>query len=195
MLFRSRAEGRPGDFRPSIVAVLTEPVDENAAGSIRDRFPALFPGCPFQSCEYSHSMTWRAERKPNAEELRDLDDAAGRGHRQGQEVLPGEARPGPIFEDPEALHYRSGSTYFDVYPNLGAGQAEHTLACWVVDDVKRVVGELRARGVVFEEYDLPGLKTVNGVAELPTERSAWFKDSEGNILAVAQLTVDFRGES
>jgi catechol 2,3-dioxygenase-like lactoylglutathione lyase family enzyme len=101
----------------------------------------------------------------------------------------------PFFEDPGAVHYRCGSTYLDLYPTQSAGQAGHTLACWIVDDVDRVVEELRGRGVVFEEYDFPGLKTVNGIADLPTERSAWFKDSEGNILAVAQLTSDFRSRA
>lgn len=98
----------------------------------------------------------------------------------------------PFFEDPGGAHYRSGSSYFDIYPTPSAGQAPHTLVGWVVDDVDRVVEELRGRGVVFEDYDLPGLKTVNGIADLPTERTAWFKDSEGNILAVTQLTADFR---
>jgi catechol 2,3-dioxygenase-like lactoylglutathione lyase family enzyme len=101
----------------------------------------------------------------------------------------------PIFEDPGGVHYRSGSSYLDVYPTEAAGQAEHTLAAWVVGDIERVVEELRARGVVFEEYDLPGLKTMNGIADLPTERAAWFKDSEGNILAISQLTSDFRERS
>jgi predicted enzyme related to lactoylglutathione lyase len=99
----------------------------------------------------------------------------------------------PFFEDPGGVHYRTGSSYFDIYPTQAAGGAQHTLAGWVVDDLDRVVEELRGRGVVFEEYDLPELKTVDGIAEFPTERAAWFKDSEGNILAVAQLTVDFRG--
>jgi hypothetical protein len=58
----------------------------------------------------------------------------------------------------------------------------------MVDDVEVTVQELRGRGVVFEEYDFPGLKTVNGVADLGYERAAWFKDSEGNILAVATAT-------
>jgi catechol 2,3-dioxygenase-like lactoylglutathione lyase family enzyme len=101
----------------------------------------------------------------------------------------------PIAEDPGGVHYRSGSSYFDLYPTQAAGIAQHTLAAWLVDDLEEVMGELRSRGVVFEEYDTPGLKTVNGVAEFETERAAWFKDSEGNILAVAQLTSDFRSNA
>jgi hypothetical protein len=66
---------------------------------------------------------------------------------------------------------------------------------WEVDDVESTVAELRARGVVFEEVDLPGLKTVNGIADIaghyPSkgrgERAAWFRDSEGNMLGISQL--------
>jgi hypothetical protein len=66
---------------------------------------------------------------------------------------------------------------------------------WEVDDIETVVAELRKRGVVFEEYDLPGLKTVNGIADVsgnyPSsggigERGSWFRDREGNLLAVGQ---------
>jgi hypothetical protein len=58
---------------------------------------------------------------------------------------------------------------------------------WAVDDIEVVVADLRAKGVVFEEYDLPGLKTVGGIAETAGDRAAWFKDSEGNILGLVQL--------
>jgi catechol 2,3-dioxygenase-like lactoylglutathione lyase family enzyme len=54
-------------------------------------------------------------------------------------------------------------------------------------DVEAAVADLRAKGVTFEEYDLPGVKTVNGIAELGGTRGAWFKDPEGNILSVVQL--------
>jgi hypothetical protein len=65
---------------------------------------------------------------------------------------------------------------------------------WEVEDIEATVRELRARGVEFEEYDLPGLKTVEGIAEIagnyPSkgvgERGAWFRDSEGNLLGVGQ---------
>ena len=66
---------------------------------------------------------------------------------------------------------------------------------WQVEDVEALVAELRKRGVVFEEYDLPGLRTVDGIADVagnyPSagangERAAWFRDSEGNLLAVGQ---------
>ena len=56
----------------------------------------------------------------------------------------------------------------------------------MVADVEAAVAELRDKGVRFEEYDLPGLKTVNGIAELGGTRGAWFKDPEGNILSMVQ---------
>jgi hypothetical protein len=58
----------------------------------------------------------------------------------------------------------------------------------VVDDIEAEVAGLRARGVVFEEYNLPGLKTVDGIANTNAGRAAWFKDSEGNILGLIQLS-------
>jgi catechol 2,3-dioxygenase-like lactoylglutathione lyase family enzyme len=94
----------------------------------------------------------------------------------------------PEDPDPGGVYYRSGSTRFSVYPTQYAGKAQHTQAGWVVEDVRKTVGELRARGVRFEEYDFPGLKTDDGIADLGVELSAWFKDSEGNTLAVIQLT-------
>ena len=66
---------------------------------------------------------------------------------------------------------------------------------WQVGDIEAVVAQLSARGVVFEEYGLPGLTTAGGIAQVdgnyPSkgsvgERAAWFKDSEGNLLAIGQ---------
>jgi len=58
---------------------------------------------------------------------------------------------------------------------------------WTVDDIAAEVAELKNRGVVFEEYDLPGLKTVHSVADTPPVRAAWFKDTEGNLLGLVQF--------
>ncbi len=93
----------------------------------------------------------------------------------------------PESEDPGAAHYRSGSTSFDLYPTQNAGTAQHTLAAWMVEDIRGTVGELRGRGIEFEEYDFPGLKTEDGIADLGFELAAWFRDSEGNILSLGQL--------
>jgi catechol 2,3-dioxygenase-like lactoylglutathione lyase family enzyme len=79
----------------------------------------------------------------------------------------------------------NGSWVF-MYPSPGAGTSKASTAFWAVDDVAAEVAELKARGVVFEEYDLPGIKTVNGIATAGGAKTAWFKDTEGNILAISQ---------
>jgi hypothetical protein len=59
---------------------------------------------------------------------------------------------------------------------------------WATDDLDGEMADLRSRGVVFEEYDFPGLKTENGVATMPDgERGAWFLDTEGNILSLNSM--------
>jgi len=78
-----------------------------------------------------------------------------------------------------------GSWVF-MYPSAGAGTSKASTAFWAVDDVVAEVAELKKRGVVFEEYDLPGIKMENGIATGGGAKTAWFKDSEGNILAVSQ---------
>ena len=79
----------------------------------------------------------------------------------------------------------NGSWVF-MYPSGGAGTSKASTAFWAVDDVVAEVNELKARGVVFEEYDMPGLKTVNSIASGGGAKTAWFKDSEGNILGISQ---------
>jgi predicted enzyme related to lactoylglutathione lyase len=73
-----------------------------------------------------------------------------------------------------------------MYPTPNAGTSKASQAFWVVDDVEREVAELKARGVTFEEYDMPGLKTTNSVAVGGGAKTAWFKDTEGNIMAIVQ---------
>ena len=101
----------------------------------------------------------------------------------------------PVEERPGGLRYRCGNTWFALFTSAGAPSGTHTQMGWEVDDIEAVVAELRARGVVFEEYDLPGLKTVNGIADVegnyPSkggvgERAAWFRDSEGNLIGMGQ---------
>src|SRR5262249_27352955 len=91
-------------------------------------------------------------------------------------------------EEAEALLYRSGEDrLFLLFSSPGAGTAQHQLAAWVVEDLEAEVAELRGRGVEFEEYDQPGLRTVDGIAVTPVGKAAWFKDSEGNVLTMTQL--------
>ena len=79
----------------------------------------------------------------------------------------------------------NGSSVF-MYPSAGAGTSKASTAFWEVANVEAEVADLESRGVVFEEYDMPGLKTKNGIATGGGAKTAWFKDSEGNILAVSQ---------
>ena len=78
-----------------------------------------------------------------------------------------------------------GSWVF-MYPSAGAGTSKASTAFWAVDDVEAEVAALKARGVVFEEYDMPGIKMENSIATAGGARTAWFKDSEGNIMAISQ---------
>ena len=93
---------------------------------------------------------------------------------------PGEpAGPGLSF------HCGYGTAFF-MYPSPGAGTNRASCAFWKVSDVEVVVNWLKDRGVVFEEYDMPGMKTVNSIFAGGGAKAAWFKDSEGNIMALVQ---------
>ena len=73
-----------------------------------------------------------------------------------------------------------------LYPTPNAGTSRASQAFWDVEDIEREVAELKKRGVKFEDYDMPGMKTENGIFTGGGARAAWFKDSEGNILAVIE---------
>lgn len=89
--------------------------------------------------------------------------------------------------DEENLIYRCGKgTSFLLYATDNAGTAKNTQLGWGTDDIDAEVADLRGRGVVFEEYDFPGLKTENGIATTPVGKAAWFLDTEGNILNIFQ---------
>jgi catechol 2,3-dioxygenase-like lactoylglutathione lyase family enzyme len=92
----------------------------------------------------------------------------------------------PAEEGPEGLRYRCGEGGFLLFESSGEPSGTHTQLGWDVDDLEAAVATLREKGVVFEEYDLPGFKTVNGIADIAGERGAWFKDSEGNLLAIGE---------
>ncbi|GAB5077992.1 VOC family protein [Arthrobacter sp. AD-310] len=89
----------------------------------------------------------------------------------------------------DSLIYTCGNgTSFLLYQTDNAGSAKNTQMGWATRDFDREAEELRSRGVVFEDYDQPGLKTENGIAELEgMGKGAWFLDSEGNILNLSSL--------
>jgi catechol 2,3-dioxygenase-like lactoylglutathione lyase family enzyme len=87
-----------------------------------------------------------------------------------------------------AVRYEGqGGTWFLLYQSEFAGTAKSTCMRFEVEDIEVAVKELRDRGIVFEEYDLPGVKTVEGIARHESgARGAWFKDPDGNILQIAR---------
>ncbi|MFI6154978.1 VOC family protein [Kitasatospora sp. NPDC051170] len=92
-----------------------------------------------------------------------------------------------VDETDEDVTFESGGIQFGMYETPSGGQAAHTLASFKVADLDAEMAALRGRGITFEDYDFPGLKTENGVATGSNGlRAAWFKDSEGNILCVAE---------
>ncbi len=82
--------------------------------------------------------------------------------------------------------YECGGAEVFMYPTKNAGTSKASQAFWQVEDVEAEVAELKARGVVFEEYDMPGIRMKNSIATGGGAKTAWFKDTEGNILAVSQ---------
>lgn len=94
--------------------------------------------------------------------------------------------PSEVLDD-ENLIYRCGNgTSFLLYLTDNAGTAKNTQMGWGSDNIEKDVDDLRGRGVVFEDYDFPGLKTENGIATTTAGKAAWFLDSEGNILNLFQ---------
>ena len=103
----------------------------------------------------------------------------------------------PVEERPGGLRYRCASGEFVLFQSAGAPSGDHTQMALEVDDLEATMRGLRERGVVFEEFDLPGLTTVDGVVEVqgnyPSkggvgERAVWLRDSEGNLLGIGQPT-------
>ena len=101
----------------------------------------------------------------------------------------------PVDERPGGLLYRGAAGEFALFLSGGSSPGSFTQLAFEVDDLEAAVAELRRRGVVFEEVDVPGLETVDGIAEVegnyPSknshgERAAWFRDSEGNMLGIGQ---------
>src|SRR5688572_31538559 len=94
-------------------------------------------------------------------------------------------KPKQEIEDGVVYEFGKGTACF-LYPTPNAGTSKASQAFWQVTDIEREVAELKARGVKFEEYDMPGMKTVDSILTAGGAKAAWFKDSEGNIMAVIQ---------
>jgi len=96
----------------------------------------------------------------------------------------------PSKEIPDGVIYvcADGSALM-LYQSPFAGTAKNTVAGWRVNDLESEMAQLRSRGVTFEEYDMPHVKTTDGVADASAlgVRGAWFSDSEGNILVLSEI--------
>ncbi|MFE3773073.1 MULTISPECIES: VOC family protein [unclassified Streptomyces] len=105
----------------------------------------------------------------------------------------------PVDERPGGLLYRCGGAEFQLFRSAGASPGTFTQMSWQVDDIEAVVAELKRRGVVFEDVELPavygGGRSEGGIVEVQghyagsgarADRGAWFRDSEGNLLAIGQ---------
>lgn len=92
-----------------------------------------------------------------------------------------------VNDDPDMLILEAGDhTFISLYQRPTPTIADQTVAGFIVDDLDQTIRELKAKGVTFEEYDLPNVKTVNGIATMDEGRGAWFKDPEGNILGIVE---------
>ena len=88
----------------------------------------------------------------------------------------------------QEMVYRQGATHFSVYQTESAGTAKNTVGVWRVDDLRAEAAALRSLGVVFGDYEIGGVKTIDGIYTDPDDGSlaAWFVDSEGNTLGLVE---------
>ncbi len=94
----------------------------------------------------------------------------------------------PLQAIPAAVMYGAGDgSLFAVSRSSGRASGTHTQLAFTTPDIETDMAELRARGVTFEDYDSPALTTVDGIGLIGPNRAAWFKDPEGNILALIQF--------
>lgn len=92
-------------------------------------------------------------------------------------------KPGGFKPDGKFVYVVGGSA-LALFPKPEGTKADHTAVSFQVEDIAASIDELKRAGVVFEDYDFPGLKTVNHVCVLGAEKAAWFKDTEGNYLCI-----------
>jgi predicted enzyme related to lactoylglutathione lyase len=96
--------------------------------------------------------------------------------------------PDPDMNAPDAVMYRcADGTAFLVFLSSGVSSGNHTQLSFEVEDISAEVRELRDKGIAFENYDSPDIKTEAGIAQMPDGSGGWFKDTEGNLIAVFQL--------
>ncbi len=127
----------------------------------------------------------RVETRLPAQDL----ERARRWYEEKLGLQPAEERDG-------GLRYVCAAGVFCLFTSTGSSDGTFTQMAFSVDDIEAEMAELRTRGVIFEEFDMPGLPMVNGIVDIPGnypskgrgERGAWFRDSEGNLLGLGQAT-------
>ena len=127
----------------------------------------------------------RVETRLPAQDL----DRARQWYADKLGLVPAEVRDG-------GLRYECGAGVFGLFASTGASDGTFTQMAFSVNDIEAEVAELRGRGVVLEEFGIPGLPMVNGIVDIPDnypskgrgERGTWFRDSEGNLLGLGQAT-------
>ena len=92
-------------------------------------------------------------------------------------------QPGGFKPDGKFV-YRVGGSVLALFPKPGGTKADHTAVSFQVPDIAASIAAMKGAGVVFEDYDFPGLKTVEHVCVLGAEKAAWFMDTEGNCLCI-----------
>ena len=96
---------------------------------------------------------------------------------------------GSMKPDGKFVYVCAGGAVVALFPKEGGTKADHTAVSFQVDDIGAAITTLKKNGVVFEDYDFPGLKTVNHICVLGSEKAAWFKDTEGNYLCIHEDTA------
>jgi predicted enzyme related to lactoylglutathione lyase len=108
-------------------------------------------------------------------------DRARRFYEHTLGFVPAEVPPGGV------RYEAADGARFLVFRSSGRASGSHTQIGFQVDDIAAEVAELRSRGVVFETYDMPGFDRETMIATSPDVRSAWFKDTEGNLIGLVQI--------
>lgn len=92
-----------------------------------------------------------------------------------------------LNENPNAVTFKCGGNQLAITKSTVGTSDDQTQAAWRVRDLDAELATLRSRGVKIEEYDLPGLKTVDGIADIGFARIAWFIDPAKNCLGIMQV--------
>ena len=109
-------------------------------------------------------------------------ERAKRFYNEKLGLTPSEEQPGGAF------YSGADGSRFLLFPSGGTSSGDHTQLGLQVTDIEAEVRELKGRGLTFEEYDMPGFDKATSVASRDNIKSAWFKDSEGNLLGIVQLS-------